>query len=161
MAKMADRQNWEAVRPRSGTESMTHTSPSATPKGGSLYVEQLAQHSVNQFPYLPYLRCHNSHCCTASFTLFILQVMVDVDDKNEWKECIDIAGVRLPTGYYFGASAATGDLSGMLEELRSHNMCQNILHVLSVSALASFHSPKSILDSKLPVRVRVDGVCAL
>ncbi|XP_035525645.1 vesicular integral-membrane protein VIP36 [Morone saxatilis] len=41
-----------------------------------------------------------------------LTVMVDVDDKNEWKECIDIGGVRLPTGYFFGASAATGDLSG-------------------------------------------------
>lgn len=41
-----------------------------------------------------------------------LQVMVDVDDKNEWKSCIDIGGVRLPTGYFFGASAATGDLSG-------------------------------------------------
>lgn len=41
-----------------------------------------------------------------------LQVMVDVDDKNEWRECIDIGGVRLPTGYFFGASAATGDLSG-------------------------------------------------
>ncbi|XP_060740608.1 vesicular integral-membrane protein VIP36 isoform X1 [Tachysurus vachellii] len=40
-----------------------------------------------------------------------LTIMVDVDDKNEWKECIDITGVRLPTGYYFGASAATGDLS--------------------------------------------------
>ncbi|XP_054648302.1 vesicular integral-membrane protein VIP36 isoform X2 [Dunckerocampus dactyliophorus] len=40
-----------------------------------------------------------------------LTVMLDVDDKNEWKECIDIGGVRLPTGYYFGASAATGDLS--------------------------------------------------
>lgn len=40
------------------------------------------------------------------------QVMVDVDDKNEWKSCIDIGGVRLPTGYFFGASAATGDLSG-------------------------------------------------
>ncbi|KAJ8254976.1 hypothetical protein GJAV_G00199510 [Gymnothorax javanicus] len=40
-----------------------------------------------------------------------LTVMVDIDDKNEWKECIDIGGVRLPTGYYFGASSATGDLS--------------------------------------------------
>uniref|UniRef100_A0A8D0CXT3 Lectin, mannose-binding 2 n=1 Tax=Sander lucioperca TaxID=283035 RepID=A0A8D0CXT3_SANLU len=40
-----------------------------------------------------------------------LTVMVDVEDKNEWKECIDIGGVRLPTGYFFGASAATGDLS--------------------------------------------------
>lgn len=46
--------------------------------------------------------------------MFIVQVMVDVDDKNEWKECIDIGGVRLPTGYFFGASAATGDLSGKL-----------------------------------------------
>lgn len=41
-----------------------------------------------------------------------LQIMVDVDDRNDWKECVDIGGVRLPTGYYFGASAATGDLSG-------------------------------------------------
>lgn len=44
----------------------------------------------------------------------LLQVMVDVEGKNEWKECIDIGGVRLPTGYFFGASAATGDLSGEL-----------------------------------------------
>lgn len=43
--------------------------------------------------------------------------MVDVDDKNEWRECIDIGGVRLPTGYFFGASAATGDLSGGCEEV--------------------------------------------
>lgn len=47
-----------------------------------------------------------------SRSAFVLQVMVDVDDRNEWKECIDIGGVRLPTGYFFGASAATGDLSG-------------------------------------------------
>ncbi|XP_073777549.1 vesicular integral-membrane protein VIP36 isoform X2 [Danio rerio] len=40
-----------------------------------------------------------------------LTIMVDVDDQNDWKECVDIGGVRLPTGYYFGASAATGDLS--------------------------------------------------
>lgn len=38
--------------------------------------------------------------------------MTDVEDKNEWKNCIDIAGVQLPTGYFFGASAGTGDLSG-------------------------------------------------
>ncbi|XP_044882897.1 transmembrane emp24 domain-containing protein 9-like [Mauremys mutica] len=38
-------------------------------------------------------------------------VMTDVEDKNEWKNCIDVAGVRLPTGYFFGASAGTGDLS--------------------------------------------------
>lgn len=38
--------------------------------------------------------------------------MTDLEDKNEWKNCVDITGVRLPTGYYFGASAGTGDLSG-------------------------------------------------
>lgn len=42
----------------------------------------------------------------------MLQVMTDLEDKNEWKNCIDVTGVRLPTGYYFGASAGTGDLSG-------------------------------------------------
>lgn len=42
----------------------------------------------------------------------VLQVMTDVEDKNEWKNCFDISGVRLPTGYFFGASAGTGDLSG-------------------------------------------------
>ncbi|KAI8485619.1 Vesicular integral-membrane protein VIP36 [Branchiostoma belcheri] len=40
-----------------------------------------------------------------------LTVMVDVDDKNEWKECFDVTGIRLPQGYYFGSSAATGDLA--------------------------------------------------
>ncbi|XP_070689709.1 lectin, mannose-binding 2-like b [Pempheris klunzingeri] len=40
-----------------------------------------------------------------------LTVMVDVDGKQEWKDCADIPGVRLPTGYFLGASSATGDLS--------------------------------------------------
>ncbi|XP_069507642.1 vesicular integral-membrane protein VIP36 [Ambystoma mexicanum] len=40
-----------------------------------------------------------------------LMVMIDIEDKNEWKNCLDISGVRLPTGYFFGASSATGDLS--------------------------------------------------
>lgn len=51
--------------------------------------------------------------------------MVDVDDKNEWKECIDIGGVRLPTGYFFGASAATGDLSGKVRTGTFDNKDEN------------------------------------
>lgn len=39
--------------------------------------------------------------------------MVDVDGKREWKECAEVTGLRLPTGYFFGASSATGDLTGM------------------------------------------------
>lgn len=41
-----------------------------------------------------------------------LQVMVDADGKQEWKDCADITGLHLPMGYFFGASSATGDLSG-------------------------------------------------
>ncbi|XP_068616848.1 VIP36-like protein [Brachionichthys hirsutus] len=40
-----------------------------------------------------------------------LTVMVDVDGKQQWKDCADIAGLRLPLGYFWGASSATGDLS--------------------------------------------------
>jgi mannose-binding-like lectin 2 len=38
--------------------------------------------------------------------------MIDIDGQHEWRDCLDIPGVRLPQGYYFGASAVTGDLSG-------------------------------------------------
>lgn len=41
----------------------------------------------------------------------ILTVLTDVENKGEWKECFKVNGVKLPTGYYFGVSAATGDLS--------------------------------------------------
>ncbi|XP_010773694.1 VIP36-like protein, partial [Notothenia coriiceps] len=40
-----------------------------------------------------------------------LKLMVDVDGKQEWKDCADVTGFRLPPGYFFGASSATGDLS--------------------------------------------------
>lgn len=42
--------------------------------------------------------------------------MVDVDGKQEWKDCAEVTGLRLPKGYFFGASSATGDLSGMIHE---------------------------------------------
>lgn len=41
----------------------------------------------------------------------VLSVHTDIEGKNEWKECFTVEGVELPTGYYFGASATTGDLS--------------------------------------------------
>ena len=40
---------------------------------------------------------------------------MDIDNKGQWKDCFTVNGVRLPTGYYFGASAATGDLAGLYE----------------------------------------------
>ncbi|CAG2054794.1 unnamed protein product [Timema podura] len=41
----------------------------------------------------------------------VLTVSTDVENKAAWKECLSVKGVRLPTGYYFGVTAATGDLS--------------------------------------------------
>lgn len=38
--------------------------------------------------------------------------MMDIDGKHEWRDCLEMPGVRLPRGYYFGTSSITGDLSG-------------------------------------------------
>lgn len=38
--------------------------------------------------------------------------MMDIDGKHEWRDCLEVPGVRLPRGYYFGTSSITGDLSG-------------------------------------------------
>ncbi|KAJ3604629.1 hypothetical protein NHX12_029369 [Muraenolepis orangiensis] len=40
-----------------------------------------------------------------------LTIMKDVDGLREWRDCAEVTGLRLPLGYYFGASSATGDLS--------------------------------------------------
>lgn len=41
----------------------------------------------------------------------VLTVSTDIENKSAWKECFKVEGVQLPTGYYLGASATTGDLS--------------------------------------------------
>lgn len=41
----------------------------------------------------------------------VLTVKTMIDGSGQWKECFNVKGVRLPTGYYFGVTAATGDLS--------------------------------------------------
>lgn len=41
----------------------------------------------------------------------VLTVSTDIENKAAWKECFQVKGVKLPTGYYFGVSATTGDLS--------------------------------------------------
>lgn len=42
-----------------------------------------------------------------------LTVLIDIDGKQEWRDCIDVPGVHLPRGYYFGTSSVTGDLSDL------------------------------------------------
>lgn len=41
----------------------------------------------------------------------VLSVSTDLENRNEWKNCFVVNNVELPTGYYFGMSATTGDLS--------------------------------------------------
>lgn len=41
----------------------------------------------------------------------ILTVSTDISNKAAWQECFSVKGVKLPTGYYLGISATTGDLS--------------------------------------------------
>nr|CAB3263451.1 vesicular integral-membrane protein VIP36 [Phallusia mammillata] len=40
-----------------------------------------------------------------------LTIQIDVDNQGKWRECMDVSGVMLPSGYFFGVSAATGDLA--------------------------------------------------
>ncbi|XP_016410548.1 lectin, mannose-binding 2-like a [Sinocyclocheilus rhinocerous] len=40
-----------------------------------------------------------------------LTIMLDIDGQHEWRDCLDVPGVHLPQGFYFGISAITGDLS--------------------------------------------------
>jgi hypothetical protein len=44
--------------------------------------------------------------------VFSPQILTDVEGKGEWRECLDVGGVKLPTGLYFGVSATTGELAG-------------------------------------------------
>lgn len=58
---------------------------------------------VFNHPILPYQR--------ANRFIDSFAVSTDIDNKAGWKPCFTVEGVRLPTGYYFGMSATTGDLS--------------------------------------------------
>lgn len=48
---------------------------------------------------------------------------LDIDGTSEWRHCFDADDVFLPLGYYFGISAATGDLAG-INDLVSTTMFQ-------------------------------------
>jgi mannose-binding lectin 2 len=58
----------------------------------------------------------------------VITVSVDVENKAAWKECFSVKGVRLPTGYYFGFTAGTGELSD------NHDVVSVKLYELEVPA---------------------------
>lgn len=53
---------------------------------------------------------HDTHIAVR-YERDVLTVSTDIENKAAWKPCLSVEGVRLPTGYYFGMTAATGDLS--------------------------------------------------
>ncbi|KAM3867694.1 lectin, mannose-binding 2-like b [Diretmus argenteus] len=68
-----------------------------------------------------------------------LTVMMDVDGNREWKDCADISGLRLPLGYYFGASSVTGDLSD------NHDLIAMKLYQLTVERPLSEEEEEEVL----------------
>nr|CAH7722025.1 unnamed protein product [Callosobruchus chinensis] len=53
---------------------------------------------------------HDTHL-SIKYEKDTLTVSTDFENKAAWKQCFQVKGVRLPTGYHIGISASTGDLS--------------------------------------------------
>ncbi|SPP82698.1 blast:Adenomatous polyposis coli protein [Drosophila guanche] len=60
----------------------------------------------------------------------ILSVSTDLENRNEWKSCFVVANVELPTGYYLGLSATTGDLSDNhdIHSFKFYDIDDNVSH---------------------------------
>ncbi|XP_071338025.1 lectin, mannose-binding 2-like b isoform X2 [Trachinotus anak] len=72
-----------------------------------------------------------------------LTLMVDVDGKQEWKHCADITGLRLPPGYFFGASSATGDLSD------NHDIISMKLYQLTVERTPKEEEEEEVTEPRV------------
>jgi len=86
-----------------------------------------------------------------------LTVLTDVENNRVWKECFKVSGVRLPTGYYFGFSAATGDLSDnhdllsvRLFELDSPDVPLNEDRSNIIPSAERFEAPREHVDDVKP-----------
>lgn len=55
-----------------------------------------------------------------------LTLLTDFEGKQKYKDCLSILGLRMPLGYYLGASSATGDLSD------NHDLISMKMYQLSV-----------------------------
>ncbi|KAF7655052.1 hypothetical protein LDENG_00061630 [Lucifuga dentata] len=83
-----------------------------------------------------------------------LTLMINVDGKREWKECADISGLRLPVGYFFGASSATGDLTD------NHDIISMKLYQLTVETTPEEEEEEDVtiprVDDMTQFRVEVE-----
>ncbi|XP_020330152.1 lectin, mannose-binding 2-like b isoform X1 [Oncorhynchus nerka] len=70
-----------------------------------------------------------------------LTIQIDVDGKQEWQDCLDLPGVRLPRGYFFGASSVTGDLSD------NHDLISMKLYQLTVERTPEEEEEEELIPS--------------
>ncbi|CAH2059302.1 unnamed protein product, partial [Iphiclides podalirius] len=87
-----------------------------------------------------------------------LIVSTDLDGKNAWKECLKVENILLPTGYFFGASATTGDLSDNhdiiaikmyeLDLLESQNKDEDRSNI--IPSAASYEAPRERVEDSKP-----------
>eukprot|EP01137_Pigoraptor_chileana_P014953 Opistho-2@70243 len=78
-----------------------------------------------------------------------VQVFLDTSNRNEWRQCFVVGGVDLPTGYYFGFSAATGQVAD------NHDIIAvKAVELPSQQAPAEVKVPHA--DFHAPLRERVD-----
>uniref|UniRef100_A0A1I7WUI5 L-aminoadipate-semialdehyde dehydrogenase-phosphopantetheinyl transferase n=1 Tax=Heterorhabditis bacteriophora TaxID=37862 RepID=A0A1I7WUI5_HETBA len=63
------------------------------------------------------------------YVVVVFLIFTDISDKKEWKLCMSVNNVQLPTGYYFGMSAATGDLSDAHDIIAVKMFEQEFAHV--------------------------------
>lgn len=61
--------------------------------------------------FLKSLKINNSTTVSKMYDDYF-QVYVDNDGVGQWKICFKAVGVHLPTGYHFGISASTSDVTG-------------------------------------------------
>ncbi|XP_023246014.1 vesicular integral-membrane protein VIP36 isoform X2 [Copidosoma floridanum] len=84
-----------------------------------------------------------------------LTVSTDFSNKGAWKECFTVKEIQLPTGYYFGVTATTGDLSDnhavvslKLYQLDSPDDVKDRSQI--VPSAAYFESPRDHVEDPKP-----------
>jgi len=89
-----------------------------------------------------------------------LTVSTDIDNQNVWKECFVVNNVKLPTNYFFGFSAATGDLadnhdiiSVKVYQLDSERKDEKIDASQIVPQAESFAEPRDHVHDEHPSKV--------
>ncbi|CAG0920774.1 unnamed protein product [Notodromas monacha] len=91
----------------------------------------------------------------------VLTVKTDMEGKREWKDCFEASSVLLPTGYFIGLTAVTGDLSDNHDiisvkfyELESSDAEENSDRSKITPSAAFFEAPRDHVDDPKPSSLR-------